>query len=619
MNRRSQRGTPARRGGSRLLSFAWRSLPFVVFVLLALLSWRRWFLPFQDSGRDLLTADLVASGRTLYSEVGYSYGPAPAYLDAAAFRLFGRDLDVLVALRLVLALLGIEALRRLTRRVCASEAVAGGAVALAVAACCFRAGGNWLFPYSVAALEGAVGVWWALELALSSSGWAGALLAGLVAGLAGGTKLEILPAALLAIGPALFLRRPRREAAAGLALAATLGIAAFAVPMFLFGMETMGRHGFLVALSLPESWKELYREQVFFQGTSPRAFFAGGFVKVWGPSLLLFGALTAACRARIPPAWRAAALALLFLCAARLFIPREELAVLMPGAAVILAIEIVTAIERRRIPRARRLAAICVALVALMAASRQPFFLRNGVYGAFSAPLAVAAGLGWLGRRATRSHQAFALFLVALSGFHVNDRLEEWRSYEAERFEAPGMRVVLPAAEARFLRAAVAALERTTPEGSYVACFPEAGFVLFAAGRRSPFVDTVFYPDIQDAAAEEAMIRRLREAPVAALLVTNRHFGEYGPHGYRTGVLDRFFAVVDRDYQVAEVLGEESAVGAPGAHATLGTLYLPRPRRSSGQAAALCGCVRRAESGWGQGGSGTSEVAGISLRCANAG
>jgi hypothetical protein len=564
-----------RRGGGNAPLF-WRSLPFIVFVLLTFLSWRRWFLPFQDGGRDLLTADLVADGRTLYRDVSYPYGPVSAYLDAAAFRLFGRDLDVLIALRLILSLLGIEALRRLTRRVCASEAVAGGAVALAVAACCFRGGGTWPFPYSVAALEGTVGVWWALELALSSSGWGASLLAGIVAGLAGGTKLEILPAALLAVGPALFLRRPRREAAAGLALAASLGIAAFAVPLLLFGMETMGRHGFLIALSVPESWRGLYREQVLFRGTSPREFFAGGFIKIWGPSLVLFGALTAACRARIPPVWRAAGLTLLFLCAARLFIPREELAVLVPGVAAILAIEIASAIEHRRIPRARRLAAICVALVALVAAARQPFFLRNAAYGAFSAPLALAASLGWLGRR-SRSHQAFALFLVALSGFHVKDRLQGWRSYPAERFEAPGMRVMLPAAETRFLKAAVEALERTTPEGSYVACFPEAGAVLFAAGRQSPFVDTTFYPESQDTAAEEAMIRRLHEAPVAALLVTNRQFGEFGPHGYRTGVLDRFFAVVDRDYRVAEVVGEESAVGAPGAHATMGTLYLRRP------------------------------------------
>jgi hypothetical protein len=539
-----------------------------------MISWRRWILPFQDSGREILIADAVASGGTLYRDVSYPYGPAPAYLDAMAFRLFGRDLDVLIALRLVFALLGVEALRRVTRRVCASEAVAGGAAVLAVAACCFRGGGNWPFPFSVAALEGTVGVWWALELALSSAGGAASLLAGLVAGLAGGTKLEILPASLLAVGPALFLRRPRREAAAGLALAATLGIGAFAVPVLLFGPEMMGRQGFLIALSLPESWKMMYREQIFFRGTSPGEFLAGGFVKIWGPSLLLFGTLTAACRARIPPAWRAAGLTLLFLCTARLFLPREELAVLVPGTAAILAIEAATALKHRQIPRARRLAAICVALVALVAAARQPLFLRNAAFGAFTGPLAVAASLGWLGRR-TRARQAFALFLVALAGFHVNDLLRGWRSYDAEPFEAPGIRVVLPAAEVRFLKAAVAALEKTTPEGSYVACLPEAGFVLFAAGRRSPFIDTTFYPGNQGAVAEDAMIRRLHEAPVAAVLVVNRHFGEFGPSGYRTGVLDRFFAAVDRDYPMAEVLGEESTVSAPGAHATLGTLYLP--------------------------------------------
>jgi hypothetical protein len=274
---------------------------------------------------------------------------------------------------------------------------------------------------------------------------------------------------------------------------------------------------------------------------------------------------------------------LLFLWATLFFPPREELAALVPGTAAVLAVEAVTALQRRRMPRARRLAVICVMLVALVAVARQPFFLRNSAYGAFSAPLAVAASVGWLGRR-TRARQAFALFLVALSGFHVNDRIRGWRSYEAEPFEAPGIRVVLPAAEARFLKAAVAALERTTPEGSYVACFPEPGFVLFAVGRRSPFVDTVFYPDNQDVAAEDAMIRRLHEAPVAALLVTNRHFGEYGSRTYRTGVLDRFFAVIDRDYRMAEVLGEESAVNAPGTHATMGTLYLPLADDSRGPA-----------------------------------
>ena len=216
-------------------------VPSLVFILLTAVTWRRWFQPFQDSGRELLTADLIAGGRMLYRDVSYRYGPLPAYLDGASLRLFGHHLDVLIALRLFIALAGVEALRRLTRRVSGSDAIAAGAAALAVAACCLRVGGNWPFPYSVAALEGTAGVWWALELALASASPATSLLAAVVAGLAGGTKLEILPAALLAVGLPLFLRRPRREAACAFAVATTLAVAAFALPVILLGAGTMRR------------------------------------------------------------------------------------------------------------------------------------------------------------------------------------------------------------------------------------------------------------------------------------------------------------------------------------------------------------------------------------------
>ena len=54
----------------------------------------------------------------------------------------------------------------------------------AIAACAFGVGGSWPFPYSVAALTGTVGVWWALEIALASESWAGSIAAGIVAGFA---------------------------------------------------------------------------------------------------------------------------------------------------------------------------------------------------------------------------------------------------------------------------------------------------------------------------------------------------------------------------------------------------------------------------------------------------
>ena len=267
-----------------------------------------------------------------------------------------------------------------------------------------------------------------------------------------------------------------------------------------------------------------------------------------------------------------ALLALLFLGVPFLFVPREELAALVPGAAAVLAIESGTGLRRGRLPRARRLAAIAVAIVALVAAARQPFFIRNSAYGAFSAPLAVAVSLGWLGRR-VKARRSFACFLVALTAFHGNERLRERRSYPAEPLEAAGLRVVLPAPEARFLRATVAALERGTPPGSYVACFPEPGSVLFAAGRRSPFVDTSFYPGQQDAAVEEAMIRRLHEAPVAAVVVTNRDLENMAltdTEPASSTASSRWSGAIP----VAGVMGEEAPTGAPGRHVSTGTLYL---------------------------------------------
>jgi hypothetical protein len=557
---------------------AWRCVPFLVFAILTAITWRRWFMPFHDSGREVLTALLLAGGRALYVDVSHSYGPLPAYLDAAALRLIGRDLDVLVALRMVVALLGLEALRRLTRRVCNSEAIAGATVALVVAACCFRGGGNWPFPYSVAALEGTVGVWWALELALASRSPRMTFLAAVVAGLAGGTKIEFLPLAVLAIGPALLLRRPRREAAAAIALGTAIGLSAFAFPVIVYGSEVMRRQGFLIVLSVPESWKMLYRTQVLFRGTSPHEFFAGGFLRVWGPSVLLFGALAALCRARLSRGWRATALTLLFVGTLAFFLrsPREELAALIPAPVAIVAIETGIAVRRRRLPSIRRVAVICMAIVAIGAAARQPFFLRNASYGAFTAPLAIAVSLAWVGRR-VRMRQAFALFIAALAGFHVSlhalHRFTEPFSNPVARFEAPGMRVVLPATEARLMTEAVAAIEHRTPKNAYVACFPEPGFLLLATGRRHPFVDTQFHPGVVDSLGEAEMIRRLRDAPVAAVLVTNRRLNAFGEGEYGSGVLDDFLTRVERDFPPPEILGDDHAAPA-GGHATMARLFV---------------------------------------------
>ena len=171
---------PARPAGSW-----WAFLPVAVFALLFAATFKRWILPFEDSGREIHTAWRLAQGEALYRDVGYSYGPFAPWVDALLLRVFGRSLDALVAWRTLLALLGVEALRRLARRLVDDTAVASTLTAFAVAACAFGIGGSWPFPYSVAALAGTVGTWWCVELALASESRGASLSAALVAAAAG--------------------------------------------------------------------------------------------------------------------------------------------------------------------------------------------------------------------------------------------------------------------------------------------------------------------------------------------------------------------------------------------------------------------------------------------------
>jgi hypothetical protein len=561
--------------GRHRSGLAWALLPHLAFVLMTIMTWKRWVLPFQDSGREMLTPARLAAGETLYRDVGSPYGPLPAYLDALVLRLLGKDLDVLIALRLTFALLGVEALRRLARRLVHEGRSASVITAFVVVSCLFGNGGNWPFPYSVAALEGTVGCWWALELALSSGGWGQSLLAALVAGLAAGTKLEMLPAAIVAISPALLILRPRREALVASGLAVLLGAAAFAVPILAFGVAHMHRYGFLVAFPVPKPWQDMYRNAVLFAGTNPRAFFSGDWLRIWLPSIAFFGAAVVLCSAPIHALLRAAALAALAALALPTIRDKSDIAALVPLAAVLFAVEAVGLWRERSSPDATRVARFCIAIAALPALARQPFFLRNMIYGAFSAPLALAVSLAFLARL-VRFRGSFVLILAGLAGAHAFTKWQNNRIHAVEWVEVPRARLYLPAGEARLVRLAVDLIRRETAPDAYVVAFPDPGLLLFSTDRRSPFIDDVFYPGLQDAPGEDLMIRRLHERPVPLILVTNRNFIEYGTDRYGGGFLGRFFAELSRVYEPVQVLGSEPTETWSERHATMALVLRPR-------------------------------------------
>lgn len=491
--------------------------PFLAFALLLVVTRDRWIVPFRDSGRDAATARRLLEGEVLYLDVVSWFGPLPALLDAAALRILDH-LDALLALRVGLSLLGVAALLRVLRLSTGDRSLAAALSTLVVTACLFLpCGGSVPFPYSVAALEGAVGCWWALALALGASGPRASAAAALVAGLAGGTKLEVLPAALLAIGPALLLRRPRREAILAILGALALGAAAWVAPVLVFGAETMRQHGYLLAGEISGSLGRFYGDLAF-----------GGYgADPFSPSQLLVVGLSAglaaaaAALSRREGRGRAAALFLLG-CATVALPGAGALSALVPAALVLLVVAVLS-----REGLSANAGLVCLGIAALVPLARQPFALRGNPYTPFSAPLALAFTLAWLSR-ATGHRRAFTAFVFGLAAAQTGARILEVAAEPRLLVRFPRGRLSLPAPEARLISQLVGRIQADTPPRSYVAAFPDGGLVLYLADRRSPFPDQQFHPGAQEKRAEREVLRLLGGRPLSAAFFLNRHHSEFG-------------------------------------------------------------------------------------------
>jgi hypothetical protein len=339
----------------------------------------------------------------------------------------------------------------------------------------------------------------------------------------------------------------------------------------------MRHQGFLIALDVPESWRRVY-EAVCFGGMSARAFVGGGFLEVLFPSALAVGLVL--CLPAASAGLSRILTPLLFVAGGLTFFSSGNswLHALLPLAASVAVLGLGRAAMawRRGDPSHIALAA-GVAVVMLPALLRQPFFLRNPVYGAFSAPLALVVALAWLARRGA-GRPALTALVLGLGLAQIGARVVGIGLAPMTFVRLPGVSAFLIPSEARFVTEAARVIRETVPEGGTVGIFPEPGFLLFATGRRNPFVDELFVPGIQDAAAEDLMIRRLRERPPDALLVTNRAFPEFGGAVYGNGLLDRFFLEVSRRYVPVRRIGGEAGP-VPLRHASEGLLLVPRPGR----------------------------------------
>lgn len=559
---------------------SWRVLytliPFALFGVLFLATRDQWYVPFADSAREVSVASRLADGETLYRDVPYWFGPLPPYLDAFAFRAFGKRLEVLVAIRTLIALAGVEALRRLVRRQVSDRLLTSGIVAVVVSACFFLPnGGSVVFPYSIAALEGMVGCWAAVVLAQDSRGWVSSIAAGVVGGLAAGTKVEFAVAGLLAVAVPLAWRRPWREVAGATLVAASLGAAAWGLPVLVLGRETLVRRGFLVASALPEPIRHFY--STVFWGGSPRSFWARAAADATASVLFFaFGALV------IRKAGRRGVLGLTACFAAGLasaVIPgNRELQLLIPAFFVLLALTVASVARRigfvSGVREPQDLSAL--GLASLPSALRQPFgFISGSPYSGFTAPGPIVVSLVVLSSRLALP-AATGTFLVGLSVAQVANRISEHRLARREVITTDRGRVSLYACEARVVGGLVTWLRRNAPPGSLVAGVPKPGFVLFLSGHRSPFTEEEWGPIEIDTASSAQAVRSLSNAPLAAGFTVNRPYLEFGLGAYGDGFGEEIVSAFRRRMRPVGTIGGDDRDCPPEALVNSATLFLPR-------------------------------------------
>jgi hypothetical protein len=564
-------------------------LPYAVFFLLAAISWNRWVEPFVDTGRELMVPARVADGEALYRDVRFYYGPLAPYLAAGVDLLVGRSFAARIALAGLIALLHLEALRRLARRLL-SEGLASLVASLAVGIAFFlRPGGCHLFPYSldtsiaVAAATGALLLATPAGSARRDRGAAVCLCATLL------SRPEIGLAAIAALAVE---RLAGRDGPAKRRLAWLTGIpvagAALVYAVMSAGTPAaiLSKEGWLTFLFLPREFASVYSSFAGVDRPGLRtAELALSAIALVFAGLWLFVTSIASARARSRSlkagrAIEAAALAVLAAAAFVALFPPEgfgdTMALLpplirpLPPLLLLLALA-GTARRLRDRSRDAILAGVpdSVLLLALFFSAR--LFLAAGYVGPYSGfylPLPIVVACAVLLRAAARlpGHievtpapatfprlvaAALAIFLVArIAALASSYRHPAWT-----RVDTPAGSLMVPEPVAGASRGALVDLARRVPEGGTIASFPEAGFFNWVLGRRNPLAQDQFFPGHLDRAAEEEAIGRLRSRPPDAVVFVNVLTIGHGPTAFGRDYLPRLGLFLRERFETAAVFG----------------------------------------------------------------
>ncbi len=563
--------------------------PYAVFALLALASWNRWIEPYVDTGRELAVPWRVSQGQRLYRDIRFYHGPLAPYAGAAIDRLAGRSLAARTAFAALLALLSLEALRRLAGRILAPGR-AGLATGLAVALAYFLRPGGWLFPFSFDTAIAVAALTWALvligpETAASDLGaalcLAGALLSRPEIGFAG-----VLAAALEA------RKRPRRLKAL-LLLPLSCAVLAYAALSLGIPFATLVSDDWLALLRPPEAFRNVYRA---YSGLDRPVLRLAELALAAILLLLVAALLTAAAAlaraaggrsliARIPKGIALAALAAAAVVAARPPAALAETLSLLPPLPrvvppVLAAAALVRLVEIARgrppggvfadVPDATLALATFFAARLLLAAG------YAGPYNAFFLPLPAVVACAGLWRAGQKWSPQIGEDLPGLLSAALSLLLCSRILVMAGYYRGPGWaRVATPAGDltlsepiARTTRLALQDLERSLSPRARFTGFPEAGFFNYVLGKSNPLSFEQFFPGCLDEAGQTRAIAELeRDPPEAIVLINALAVGE-GARAFGKDYSRRLGQAIDRDFSFAASYGPgarpQERIGDPG-------------------------------------------------------
>lgn len=525
-----------------------------LFAVMLVQSWHRWLHPIIDHGREINLPARILAGETLYRDAQFLYGPFAPYFNAFLYRIFGVHLSVAHASGAVCAALITLMIYWLSRRMMGAweSAVTTG---LMIVVCAFQPRGNYVQPYTYAALYGLV---FALASLVCTARYLQAgrvrslVWAGVWTGLAMISKLELSLAALASAFAAIAIESYSarkllwREAASFAAPVIAIAAGALALVLWRVEWRALVDDNYVFMFNTPPQL--VYFNKLLSGLVAPRysLYFSAsglGVAAWWAGGSALVAALVA-WRMRLE--WRetlkraviALALGLAFWAKLQMkwkfpirATPFSAVAILAPLVALFIGWRVWRArLDKTRVEFDQRLLLV-VAVFGFVSTLRVILNVTiNGPYTPFFLPVVIVLYLALLFRYAPeffarqKSIQT-GVRLVAMAMVTVvllqtaQDSIKVFReNYTFPIHTTRGSFITEPHLGRPFLDALRFVEERTAP-GDYVVCVPQLTAINFFADRGYPLREEIINPGLLN--NDRDSIERIRFRRVPLLLIVS--------------------------------------------------------------------------------------------------